>query len=158
MEPNPIVEKRYNRRWKTKKPKNQMKKEKGGKELTWPNTIHQSVFYLHARNIRGRNSEPPWIPSVPTPFILPSFLLSFLSFHASPPPSLLLCPRKRNLVLDRDSCSSDAILVYRVWLGRETRLACPDVRQLKQADVHDIAQSVIRIGWLIAPGSLDGEI
>lgn len=86
MEPNPIVEKRYNRRWKTKKPKNQMKKEKGGKELTWPNTIHQSVFYLHARNIRGRNSEPPWIPSVPTPSILPSFLLSFLSFHASPPP------------------------------------------------------------------------
>lgn len=141
---------------KTKKPN---EKKKGGKELTWPNTIHQSVFYLHARNIRGRNSEPPWIPSVPTPSILPSFLLSFLSFHASPPPpSLLLCPRKRNLVLDRDSCSSDAILVYRVWLGRETRLACPDVRQLKQADVHDIAQSVIRIGWLIAPGSLDGEI
>lgn len=122
-----------------------MKKEKGGKELTWPNTIHQSVFYLHARTFAVETASPRGSLL----FLPPSFSL-LSSFHSYPftlpPPSLLLCPRKRNLVLDRDSCSSDAILVYRVWLGRETRLACPDVRQLKQADVHDIAQSVIRIG------------
>lgn len=123
-----------------------MKKKKGGKELTWPNTIHQSVFYLHARTFAVETASPRGSLLFLPP---PSSLLS--SFHSypftlPPPPSLLLCPRKRNLVLDRDSCSSDAILVYRVWLGRETRLACPDVRQLKQADVHDIAQSVIRIG------------
>lgn len=121
-------------------------KKKGRKRINLAEHDPSERVLFARANIRGRNSEPPWIPSVPTFSLLSSFhSYPFTLFSPSPP---LLRPRKRNLVLDRDSCapSSDAILVYRVWLGRGTRLACPDVRQLKQADVHDIAQSVIRIG------------
>lgn len=124
-------------------------KKKGRKRINLAEHDPSERVLFARANIRGRNSEPPWIPSVPTFSLLSSFH-SYPFTLFSPLPSLLR-PRKRNLVLDRDSCapSSDAILVtrfYRVWLGRGTRLACPDVRQLKQADVHDIAQSVIRIG------------
>lgn len=155
MEPNPIVEKRYNRRWKTKKPN---EKRKGRKRINLAeHDPSERVLFARAKHSRSKQRAPV-DPFCSYPLHSPFFPPFIPILSRFPPPSLLLCPRKRNLVLDRDSCSSDAILVYRVWLGRETRLACPDVRQLKQADVHDIAQSVIRIGWLIAPDSLDGEI
>lgn len=70
------------------------------------------------------------------------------------PSSSILALSERNFVLDRDSWparSFHAILVYRVARTGNRDLACPDVRQLKQPDIHDIAQSVIRTGWLIAP-------
>lgn len=124
-------------------------KKKGRKRINLAEHDPSERVLFARANIRGRNSEPPWIPSVPTFSLLSSFHSYPFTLFSPPSPSPpLLRPRKRNLVLDRDSCapSSDAILVYRVWLGRGTRLACPDVRQLKQADVHDIAQSVIRIG------------
>lgn len=126
------------------------------------------MFYLHARTLAVETASPshPCIhPFCSYPLQLPSILPSLLpSFYASPSFFLrfsffsfflffspLLKTKFRARFMARTS--SNAILVYRVWLGRETRLACPDARQLKQADVHDIAQSVIRIGWLIAPGS-----
>lgn len=65
-------------------------KKKGGKELTWPNTIHQSVFYLHARTFAVETASPrgsllflhspffpPFIPILSRffPPSLPSFAL-----------------------------------------------------------------------------------
>lgn len=142
---------------KTKKPKNQKKKKEKKERKRINLTEHDpSERVLFARaNTRGRNSEPiaplhPPLLFLPPPTTLhspfsPSFipftllLFFFLSFFFP-----LLKTKFRARFMARTS--SNAILVYRVWLGRETRLACPDARQLKQADVHDIAQSVIRIG------------
>lgn len=56
-----------------------MKKEKGGKELTWPNTIHQSVFYLHARTFAVETASPRGSLL----FLPPSFSL-LSSFHSYP--------------------------------------------------------------------------
>ena len=141
-------------KWKKKRKKERKKErdkenEKKKENEKYKNQLGQTPsirarFYLHARTLAVETENSPY-PS--EPLSNPFAVLFSLSL-----PTLPLS--ERNFVLDRDSWparSFDAILVYRVARTGNRGLACPDVRQLKQPDIHDIAQSVIRTGWLIAP-------